>query len=203
MTQWRMALLATVGAIGLAGCQHLTRFSQWVIPHRFIVRSVQVTPAPANAPPRAADAGENAFYEMAVAAIDQRDYGRALDMLQLARDVRENDPRVLTAMGVVYDKLGRFDLSRRYYDLADAADPGSKVVAADRAYSLVLQRRSAAEQAPPALAAEETLPLRRLGADGEAAVVVPPVAAARNAPGVAADASPSETSGQTKEERRG
>ena len=42
-------------------------------------------------------------------------------------------------MAVVYDKLGRFDLSDRYYDKAEQADPGSRIVAMDRRYSMMLR----------------------------------------------------------------
>jgi hypothetical protein len=82
--------------------------------------------------------GDNS-YESAKAAIDARDYGRALDYLQAARLRSPDDPKVLNAMGVVYDKLGRFDLSARYYAQARAADPGSAIVARNMAYSNMLQ----------------------------------------------------------------
>jgi hypothetical protein len=47
--------------------------------------------------------------------------------------------RSLNALGVVYDKLGRFDLSARYYAQARAIDPNSQVVAANVSYSNALQ----------------------------------------------------------------
>ena len=71
-------------------------------------------------------------------------------------------------MGVVYDKLGRFDLSSRYYDLAEAADPGSKVVAIDRAYSVILQQHAAQ---PAVVLAASSNPLPRAVA---ASVALPP-----------------------------
>ncbi len=55
------------------------------------------------------------YYESAVNAINGRHYALALDYLQAARAAKADDVRVLTAFGVVYDKLGRFDLSARYY----------------------------------------------------------------------------------------
>jgi hypothetical protein len=79
------------------------------------------------------------LYESAVTAIDQRDYGRALDYLQ---EDKARDPRnikVLNALGVVYDKLGRFDLSARYYAQASSIDPASRIVAANMGYSNALQ----------------------------------------------------------------
>src|SRR3954463_1808710 len=55
------------------------------------------------------------YYSNAVTAIDARHYAVALEYLQAARAQKPADVRVLTAFGVVYDKLGRFDLSARYY----------------------------------------------------------------------------------------
>ena len=78
-------------------------------------------------------------YQGAVSAITDRDYGRALDYLQAARIVHANDVRVLNAFGVVYDKLGRFDLSARYYAQALAADPHSAIVLQNLDYSHVLE----------------------------------------------------------------
>ncbi|HXU99855.1 MAG TPA: tetratricopeptide repeat protein, partial [Caulobacteraceae bacterium] len=98
------------------------------------------------------------LYASAVRAIDQRRYGEALDALQVARSARPGDPRVLTAMAVIYDKLGRFDLSDRYYDQAEKADPGSRIVALDRSYSMFL--RGAGKAGGPALAAAAVAPVR-------------------------------------------
>ncbi|MFN3515221.1 MAG: tetratricopeptide repeat protein [Phenylobacterium sp.] len=89
----------------------------------------------------AAETPVDRLYARAKAAILTRDYGLALDLLQLARARAPQDVRVLNALGVVYDKLGRFDLSRRYYELALAREPDSRVVAANLAYSAALQGR--------------------------------------------------------------
>ena len=79
------------------------------------------------------------YYENAVTAINGRHYALALEYLQAARNQKPDDVRVLTAFGVVYDKLGRFDLSARYYTLAASLDPKSRIVAADMEYSRRLQ----------------------------------------------------------------
>ena len=60
---------------------------------------------------------------------------------------RALNPRVLTALAVTYDHLGRFDLSSRYYDQAEKADPGSVVVAQDRRTSLILQQHGGFDDA--------------------------------------------------------
>ena len=85
-------------------------------------------------------------YANAVAAIDRRDYARALELLQMARQQSAGDVRVLNAMGVVYDKLGRFDLSGRYYAEAAKADPSSPIVQANITYSQRLRDGSAGAQ---------------------------------------------------------
>jgi len=79
------------------------------------------------------------YYAGAVRAIEARDYAQALDYLQTARAIASDDVRVINAFGVVYDKLGRFDLSRRYYAQAKTLDPTSKVVDNNLAYSERLQ----------------------------------------------------------------
>jgi hypothetical protein len=56
--------------------------------------------------------------------------------------------RVLTAFGVVYDKLGRFDLSARYYAQAASRDPRSGIIAADMDYSRRLQGLTTAAPVP-------------------------------------------------------
>jgi hypothetical protein len=81
------------------------------------------------------------YYADASAAIVAGDYGRALDLLQMARRGHEHDPRILNAFGVVYDKLGRFDLSARYYAQALAIEPDSPIVKGNLAYSDQLQQQ--------------------------------------------------------------
>ena len=82
---------------------------------------------------------DDVAYQGAVRAINGRDYGRALDYLQTARSIQRNDVRVLNAFGVVYDKLGRFDLSARYYGEALAIEPHSAIVLRNVTYSSLLQ----------------------------------------------------------------
>jgi tetratricopeptide (TPR) repeat protein len=101
-------------------------------------------PASALAKVRPVNAGRqttpaDAYYLTAASAIERRDYGQALDMLQVARRAAPHDIRILNAFGVVYDKLGRFDLSSRYYAEAKAIDPASPIVANNVAYSRELQ----------------------------------------------------------------
>ncbi|HEX5262944.1 MAG TPA: LytR C-terminal domain-containing protein [Phenylobacterium sp.] len=109
---------------------------------------------PAGTAPEPPGSAVTNLYQAAVSAIERRDYPRALDLLQDARDRAPQDARVLNAFGVVYDKLGRFDLSGRYYAQAQAADPGSAIVAENRAYSNVLQGKAPL----PALASQEAAP---------------------------------------------
>ncbi len=94
------------------------------------------------------------YYERAATAISERRYALALEYLQAARNQKPDDVRVLTAFGVIYDKLGRFDLSARYYSQAAALDPKSRIIAADMDYSRKLQGISGSGPAAVAANAE-------------------------------------------------
>ncbi len=114
--------------LGLSGCALIPKPLKWA----------KVTPVTSPQTVSPADG----FYEASKTAIDRRDYAAALDLLQKARAARADDVRVLNAFGVVYDKLGRFDLSARYYAQATALDPASAVVNHNVAYSQLLQTRT-------------------------------------------------------------
>ena len=132
-TVLRAALLA--GSMMLSGCATVHHYFAWLHPHRpeLTIRPMETPSAMASG-----DAVDRA-YKSAVAAIDARDYGLALDRLQTAREEAPNDVRVLNAMAVIYDKLGRFDLSTRFYAEAETVAPGSPIVEANIAYSKTLQ----------------------------------------------------------------
>lgn len=86
-------------------------------------------------------------YAAAKAAIARADYGGALSYLQAAAERDPQDARVPNAQGVVYDLMGRFDLSAKAYASAQALDPDLASVAQNIAYSHQLQ--AAAQAAPP------------------------------------------------------
>ena len=138
---WTAAV--TVAAMGMTACSS----SLWK-PEVTVRSALKGTAGPSHDP----------LYDSAVSAINNRDYALALDYLQAARAKDPNDIRTLNALGVVYDKLGRFDLSARYYAQAGAVDPQSRIVAENLAYSRILQgfanadapRNVASEQLPPA-----------------------------------------------------
>jgi|GEM_PF-1237367 len=133
-------LLTTAALVGLSGCASAPAERHWV--------SVK----PVRTPPQTELTGIDGDYAAAVAAIERRDYALALDLLQTANAQKGGDVRVLNAFGVVYDKLGRFDLSSRYYARARTADANSAIVAANQAYSAILQGQSPQTAAPRALA---------------------------------------------------
>jgi hypothetical protein len=133
-------------ASGLGGCATLHHWT-----HLTQIRPVEIRPIlRASSTP---GLREDGYYASAKTAIGRRDYGRALDLLQAARALKPDDVRVLNAFGVVYDKLGRFDLSARYYAEALALDPGSPVLANNMAWSVVLRGRS--EPASPQVASTQ------------------------------------------------
>lgn len=139
-------------------------------------------------------AGVEGDYAAAVSAIGRRDYALALDMLQTANARKPNDVRVLNAFGVVYDKLGRFDLSARYYASARSADAGSQIVASNVTYSAALQQQYALApvrqltdaQSPPTLAAAPPATVRLAAASP---VILPLLPVARRRGLEIADAS--------------
>ncbi|WP_312162176.1 LytR C-terminal domain-containing protein [Phenylobacterium sp.] len=135
-----LALLAL--APGLAGCALFPKAAAWVD-----FKSVQTSEVQRFT-------REDGYYNSATRAIARRDYAGALEMLQGARAYNPDDVRVLNAFAVVYDKLGRFDLSARYYEQAERLDPGSQILAGNMAYSASLQTRLAA----PAYAALQPAP---------------------------------------------
>ena len=145
----RSLALICLAASGLSACA--------LFPHHR--QSAKIEPVHINmaTPDVLADAG---LYQDAVEAVRQRDYARALDLLQAARARGPNDARVWNAFGVVYDKLGRFDLSPRYYAKAEALDPGSPIVANNRTYSALMQGKGA----PAATALARAAPVPRLPA---------------------------------------
>jgi len=145
-------LLIALLLIPLSGCATLSRLAALVTPHRqppLEIRALAALPAPDPA------AAVDRLYGRAAEAINARDYALALELLQLAATRAPADVRVLNAQGVVYDKLGRFDLSARYYERALAVDPSSRIVLSNIAYSARLQGREVAPgvlqaAAPPA-----------------------------------------------------
>ncbi len=128
----------------LARLTHLSFFMR----HRAPLRITPV-PAPLVAPGALPDDG---LYADAAHLIEARQYAAALDVLQVSREKAPNDVRVVNALGVVYDKLGRFDLASRYYAQAETMDPGSPVVRQNEAYSAML-KAAAHGEAQPQLAA--------------------------------------------------
>lgn len=125
--QWLMFVPVTLATAGLAACASVLGGEQVKV--RPIDNMATLTSAP-----------RDVLYESAVTAINERDYGRALEYLQAAKAKDPRNVKALNALGVVYDKLGRFDLSARYYAQARAIEPDSKIVAENMGYSSILQR---------------------------------------------------------------
>ena len=149
--KWRAAAL-TASALGLSGCSTVPKLWAKLQGPR---AELTVTPLKLQAATAAPAGRSDRAYAAARAAILRRDYPLALDMLQLAREDAPRDARVLNALGVVYDKLGRFDLSARYYTQALIEEPNSAIVQANLSYSDRLEQATHASakalaSAPPA-----------------------------------------------------
>jgi hypothetical protein len=163
MSLWLRGVAVAALMAGISGCALLPRTNH----HLAAIRPV--LPKQALNAPR-----EDGYYASAKVAIERRDYARALELLQAGQAANPRDVRILNAFGVVYDKLGRFDLSERYYLEAQALDPTSEVLANNMAWSADLREESGALQA------QTTSPV-------EVASATPPV----DAPAVSAAALPS------------
>lgn len=172
-------------SVALGGCSLLT----WGSADR------SIAPRPVSISAASPLSNGDAYYDRAVWAISRRDYALALDLLQRARARSASDIRVLNAFGVVYDKLGRFDLSARYYAQALQLDPASRVVAENLAYSDQLQGHGAATVAlAHQTDARQSIPAMEAPAVGPAiAVSPPPVVNASAAPAPIALPGPAST----------
>jgi hypothetical protein len=133
-----VAVTATSGCAAIQRRLHLGQYA----------RQTQARPVASLDSAGSANSAVDGYYDAAAKAILRRDYADALDLLQEARAHKADDVRVLNAFGVIYDKLGRYDLSSRYYAQARALDPGSAIIANNMAYSLVMQQRSSAQTQP-------------------------------------------------------
>lgn len=136
----RVALVAGAAAL-LGGCSSMPKYFAWLGfgPDR---PEVEVQAVNTSTQTAAVDPIDR-LYRSAVVAIEDRDYGLALERLQQARERSPQDVRVLNALAVTYDKLGRFDLSARFYAEASAVAPESPVLTANLAYSHLMQRQYA------------------------------------------------------------
>lgn len=68
--------------------------------------------------------------------------GLALEGFRAALRQQPGNVRALTGMAHCYEQMGRFDLSRKWYELALAAAPESRTVLADFAGSLEIQGKT-------------------------------------------------------------
>lgn len=111
-------------------------------------RSVEVRPVGEQ---RAATPDE--AYAEAKLQLERGNIGLAVDGFRKAVRRSPDSVDAMNGLAVAYDRLGRFDLSRRFYELALAADPANPKVRHNLVVSLRLQGRN---QEAAALQAETT-----------------------------------------------
>jgi len=87
----------------------------------------------------------------------QREYGLAIGSFRVAIRLAPDDARGYDGLAACYDMLGRFDLSRRYYELALAFAPVDARIYRNLAQSLRMQGRNA--EATAVLAEASALPV--------------------------------------------
>lgn len=124
----------TVCAFGLfAGCGIVGRSAE-----------LRITPVGLDA---VATATPDRQFEVAKYHLSRNNEALAIEILRRIKRDRPNDVRVLNALGVAYDRMGRFDTSRGYYEAALGADPTADYVTHNLAYSLDLQGHHTEAQA--------------------------------------------------------
>lgn len=99
-----------------------------------------------------------------------RRYGLAVHYFTQVLARAPADLDALKGAAVAYDKLGRFDLSSKYYQRALKLDPGSAVVLNNLGYSLILQDKpdDAVPYLQAAKAADDAVPERTSPSPAEA-----------------------------------
>src|SRR3546814_8645826 len=89
--------------------------------------------------PDAASADASYHYTRGKAQIAAGNASLALDGFRKALRLNPNSIDALNGLGAAYDRMGRFDLSRNYYEQALGLDPDSRITHNNFGYSLALQ----------------------------------------------------------------
>lgn len=100
-------------------------------------KSVEIRPVGATSPVTADEA-----YAEAKRQLERGNIGLAIDGFRKAVRRSPESVDAMNGLAVAYDRLGRFDLSRRFYELALAAQPTNAKVRNNLAVSLRMQGRS-------------------------------------------------------------
>jgi len=85
--------------------------------------ALATTPAMVHADGGSNDRPPTSEYSLAKQAMDDGDYGVAIDKLTRLHEAEPNDADVLNLLGYGYRRIGNFDQSRGYYLQALAIDP--------------------------------------------------------------------------------
>jgi hypothetical protein len=127
----KLTLLATsavaAGLVGLSACS--------IAPLK--IRPVNTSSLESQAPSSKVDL----LYAQGREALVAGDLAAALELFHGARRNGPDDIRVLNGLAVIYDRLGRYDLSANYYDRAREIDPNSAVLQANLALSNQMRAR--------------------------------------------------------------
>ncbi|API60614.1 hypothetical protein BSL82_16055 [Tardibacter chloracetimidivorans] len=110
--------------------------------------------------PDAATADASYHYSRGKAQLAAGNASLALDGFRKALRLNPKSIDALNGLGAAYDRMGRFDLSRNYYERALGLDPDSRMTLNNFGYSLALQGKRVEAQAMLARAeqgAEDTV----------------------------------------------
>ena len=90
--------------------------------------------------------GNGSLYDLGKRQLAAGNAGLAIDAFRRALRADPTSIDSLNGLGVAYDRIGRFDLSRRYYEEALGLNPNSAMILHNLGYSLALQGRGAEGQ---------------------------------------------------------
>lgn len=141
MTRAHILLAASTVALGgCAGGASLGRFDvRPVVPEDYAARGTPL---------------EAGVYELGKRQLAAGNAGLAIDAFRRALRTDPASVEALNGLAVAYDRIRRFDLSRRYYEQALGIDPRSAVALHNFGYSLALQGKAAEGRELLARAAE-------------------------------------------------
>ena len=120
--QWRKIWMTSVtcAAVMLTACQN----------HQMAVK-----PAGDWEPDQIASQEDKTYYHKGKQHLASREYGLAMDAFLRDLSLRGKNIDSLNGLAIAYDRLGRYDISQRYYKQALALQPTSPVTLSNLAYS--------------------------------------------------------------------
>lgn len=101
-------------------------------------------------------------YDMGKAYFERGMYGLALEAFKKEQSINRSSIRALNGIAACYDKMGRYQVAMRYYNMALRIDPDSALTLNNLGYSLMLQNKPKRAKMMFELAQKQSLGSRTL-----------------------------------------